>query len=414
MPVWDVAVVGAGPGGAAAAHLFAGRGLRTLLVDRAQFPRDKTCGDAMTPRAVAIASEMGALPELLDHGYRIGDFEVTSPRGRTAVARVPDRDGVPALVVPRFRLDDALRRRAVAAGAVFAGGCAIQDLELRHDRVLLRGTLDRRPYVAQARIVVAATGAATGLLQRAGLLRGRPTFMIAARRYVSGLPRPAPRLRIGYAGTDVLGYGWVFPTSDSTVNLGAGIFRRQPGLAAAGLLSTFLRASALSRYVEGGTEGSLQSYPLRTDFTTSRTYGERVLLVGEAAGLVNPLSGEGIDAALESGRIAGRRVLEMFARGKFDEVEHQLYDAELRDRYQQVFETCTRLRDVFVRSRPALQRFAVETAIWMARTNPRLAPRLGELVLENQPIQVPTTPLGLVRSWLRRAPRPSPSPAPLA
>jgi flavin-dependent dehydrogenase len=163
--------------------------------------------------------------------------------------------------------------------------------------------------------------------------------------------------------------------------------------------------------VAGGVRRGRTSYPLRTDFTSSLTVGPRTLVVGEAAGLVNPLSGEGIDAALESGRMGARHLLDAFAAGDFSERRLADYDTALRERYQDVFETCLRLRAVFVRRSGPLQRLAVEAAVAMARTNPRLAPRLVELVLENQPIQVPTTPAGLVRSWLRRSPHPQAVPA---
>lgn len=407
----DVLVIGAGPGGSAAAHGLAQAGLDVLLLDRAEFPRDKTCGDGLTHRAVAITAEMGALPEVLAAGYRIDDFEVVSPRGRVAVAPLPERDGVTALVVPRLELDDILRRRAVAAGARFRGGSLVRALHASPHGVEVEVSHPAGARTERARAAVLATGAATPLLKSAGLLRHQPPFMIAAREYVRGLPPPGHRLRMGYAGTATLGYGWIFPIGEDAVNLGAGIFRHQPGLSARSVLETFRARSALGRMVEGGASFGRKSYPLRTDFTSSVTVGPRTLLVGEAAGLVNPLSGEGIDAALESGRMAARHLLDAFAAGDFSPGRLMAYDAALRERYQAVFETCVRLRAVFVRRSGPVQRFAVEAAIAMARTNPRLAPRLVELVLENRPIQVPTTPLGLVRSWLRRSPRPEAVPA---
>lgn len=406
----DVLVVGAGPGGSAAAHGLAQAGLDVLLLDRAEFPRDKTCGDCLTHGAVVVAREMGALPELLAAGYPIHDFEVVSPRGRTATARVPERDGVTPLVVPRLQLDDILRRRAVAAGAEFRGGSLVRGLRASGDGVEVDVEHARGARTERARAAVVATGAATPLLKSAGLLRRQPSFMIAAREYVRGLPS-GHRLRMGYAGTATFGYGWVFPIADDAVNLGAGIFRNEPGLSARGVLETFRTRSALGRTVAGGVRWGRKSYPLRTDFAGSLTVGPRTLLVGEAAGLVNPLSGEGINGALESGRIAARHLLDAYAAGDFSLGRLSAYDAELRERYQAVFETCVQLRAVFARHTGPLQRFAVEAAIAMARTNPRLAPRLAELVLDNRPIQVPTTPLGLVRSWLRRSPRSQVAPA---
>ena len=407
----DVLVIGAGPGGAAAAHGLAQAGLDVLLLDRAEFPRDKTCGDGLTHRAVAIAREMGALPEILAAGYRIDDFEVVSPRGRAAIAPLPERDGVTALVVPRYRLDDILRRRAVAAGAGFEGSALVRGLRTSADWVEAEVEHPGGPRTERARAAVVATGAATPLLKRAGLLRHQPSFMVAAREYVRGLSAPGHRLRMGYAGTATLGYGWIFPIADDAVNLGAGIFRQQPGLSPRGVLDTFRARSTLGRMVAGGVCWGRTSYPLRTDFTQSLTVGPRTLVVGEAAGLVNPLSGEGIDAALESGRMAARHLIEAFAADDFSPRRLGAYDSALRERYQEVFETCLRLRSVFIRRSGPLQGFAVEAAIAMARTNPRLAPRLVELVLENQPIQVPTTPTGLLRSWLRRSPHPRVVPA---
>src|SRR5438309_9243320 len=116
--IHDVAVVGAGPGGSAAAYYLARRGLDVLLLDRSEFPRDKICGDGLTPRAVGALKEMGALDGLLAAGRRIGGVEILAPAGSSTAAPIPSQDGLPAsmLVVPRVTLDNAIRERALGSG----------------------------------------------------------------------------------------------------------------------------------------------------------------------------------------------------------------------------------------------------------------------------------------------------------
>src|SRR5207237_8741322 len=102
---------------------------------RAGCPRDKTCGDALGPRALAVLGEMGLLPELTQAGCRVGGLEIAAPSGRAVCAPLPPAGGLPdyTLIVPRLALDDALRRRAEAAGTAFRGGVRVVGIERERD-----------------------------------------------------------------------------------------------------------------------------------------------------------------------------------------------------------------------------------------------------------------------------------------
>src|SRR5947209_9737494 len=117
--IYDVVIVGAGPGGSAAAHYLSLQGFKVLLLDKFSFPRDKTCGDGLTPRALRVLDEMGILDELLHVGYRLNEVELTAPKGYSVVAPMPKKDGRTdyVLIVPRLILDNVILQRSLTSGA---------------------------------------------------------------------------------------------------------------------------------------------------------------------------------------------------------------------------------------------------------------------------------------------------------
>src|SRR5215467_3479828 len=119
--MYDVVIVGAGPSGSTTAYYLAKQGLNVLLVDKFNFPRDKTCGDGLTPRALHILDDMGLLPSLMNIGYRVNAVEMAAPNGRTAVIPIPREPEFPAfsLVIPRKILDAIVLERALSKGAKF-------------------------------------------------------------------------------------------------------------------------------------------------------------------------------------------------------------------------------------------------------------------------------------------------------
>lgn len=379
----DVIVVGAGPGGSAAAYYMARRGLDVLLIDRSEFPRDKTCGDGLTPRALGVLDDMGMLGSLSECGWRTSQIAIVAPRGYSVSAAVPADGGWPsyALIVPRLLLDDAIRERALAAGAAFEGRVRVEMIERDGAGVRVLGERSGAPLVLRARAAVVATGASFKLLMRIGVLERPPQLALAARAYYEGIPDLLPDAQFRFDGVPLPGYGWIFPISGSGANIGAGIFeggwraRRDPA-AARKAFDRFVATPTLARLLRFARRaGPVKGYPLRVDFARAPTYGDRVLLVGEAAGLVNPLTGEGIDYALESGRIAAEHLADRFAVGDLSEAAFAAYDGRLRERFQRLFVFCERTRAVFV------NRLLLDGTVRLARRRPDLRQLLTAVVL---------------------------------
>jgi menaquinone-9 beta-reductase len=337
----DVLVVGAGPGGSGAAHGLAAQGLRALLLDRAEFPREKVCGDGLTPRAVAALDAMGVLASLGPLARPVAEVDLVAPGSARVTATVPP----PAMaVVRRVDLDDAIRRKAVEAGAVFEGGVRVDAVVPDAGGVTVHASRGGSPATYRARLAIVATGASIALLRQMNILRRPPATMLAARAYAG---HAAPRVEIHFAGVPLPGYGWVFPVTADSANVGVGFFRtpRRTAPSSRGACERFLD-------MLGGTHDAIRSYPLRVDFPASPVWTERVLLAGEAAGLVNPLTGEGIDYALESGRIAAEHAAAFVAgetSGSRFGAAGAAYERALRRRFERLFAVCRLLRNASAR-----------------------------------------------------------------
>jgi menaquinone-9 beta-reductase len=381
---YDVIVIGAGPGGSTTAHYLARDGARVLLLDKASFPRDKTCGDGLTPRAVGMLQDMGLLEQVASVGQRISRFEVVAPNQAVTQSPIPTSGALPnhSLVVPRFLLDEKLLQRAIDSGAQFEAGMHVT--RVSHDTLAtVHAGHDGQQVTYRAPMVVIATGANTRLLMTCGILQHPPETMVAARAYFAGLRGLSDVWQLRFDGVPLPGYGWIFPTGDGTANIGAGYFARARTSSAARAFEQFMANSALRPMLSEARQlGPMKSYPLRADFTTAPTHAERILLVGEAAGLVNPLTGEGIDYAMESGRVAAAHLHGMLARNDFSAAARQAYDAELREHYQSLFEFC-----IFVRDRLCDKAWLLNTLVHVSKRRADLRTKLATVVLGGRAVR---------------------------
>ena len=194
-----------------------------------------------------------------------------------------------------------------------------------------------------------------------GLLKKQPEVVLACRAYYEGISDLPEGVQCRFDGVPLPGYGWIFPVSPTRANVGVGFF--QMGLAgrwapdnAREVFDRWLQIPSMQRLLAGAwQDGPVRGYPIRVDFATAPTYDERVILVGEAAGLVNPVTGEGIDYALESGKLAAEHLTAMFAAGDFSINRLRAYDAQLRAEYQRLFTLCDRLRLLYLNA-PVINR----------------------------------------------------------
>jgi flavin-dependent dehydrogenase len=210
---------------------------------------------------------------------------------------------------------------------------------------------------------VVATGAATAVLMRSGILARQPRALLAARAYFEDV-QPRPYFQLRFDRVPLPGYGWIFPVGQHMANVGVGFLprgRRSPPVRVA--FERFARPLLAGARQVGPT----RSYPIRVDFLQAPTVGPRTLLVGEAAGLVNPLTGEGIDYALESGALAAEHILRQASPAE--------YDAALRRRFERIFRFSTTVRDWYCQ--PPL----LNLLVLLANRRPALRQLLAETVL---------------------------------
>ncbi len=311
---YDVLVVGAGPAGSIAALVLARAGARVGLLDKARFPRDKACGDFIGPRGLQVLDDLGvAEPPGLD----VGDMVVIGPTGRRVLLPCFDGTTYPgrARAVPRTLLDDALRTAALEAGAEPVEGRAGDPLGSGPE---LRGfTLDDGTSL-EADFVIGADGATSHVARVAGLVEdARVLWGFAVRCYLDQrVELPAITLWEQTRWQAFPGYGWIFPGPDGMANVGVGVGTladRQAGSAAVRVLPDYLAhlvgLGLLDRVPDGPLPRRLGGW-LKMGMVGTLPSAGRVLLVGDAAGLVNPLQGEGIAQAMTSGRSAAEAVLD--------------------------------------------------------------------------------------------------------
>jgi geranylgeranyl reductase family protein len=310
-----VLIVGAGPGGCAAGIELACAGIDVCVVDHGSFPHGKTCGDAVASEAMVLAERFGAGREI-----RRGPHAVV----RASRALFPDGSHVsrrhhePGYIVPRQHLDHVLRRTLEGAGASVLKRVHVRRLEKHGGRITGAEGPD---FEWDAKVVIAADGPGSVGWAALGLAypRGR-SLALAATAYLRKVAYPdGEDVSDHYFEDDLpFGYGWIFPAVDGISNVG--VYQRADVYHARGIALHELLARFIERHQDrlGSAErsGRARSSSLPLGGRGFPAGGPGLLLVGDAGGFVDPLTGEGIWQAMCTGSIAGRVVGRAIAAGE--------------------------------------------------------------------------------------------------
>ncbi|MQA24648.1 MAG: geranylgeranyl reductase family protein [Micromonosporaceae bacterium] len=350
----DVIVVGAGPGGSATAYHLARHGVNVLLLEKTEFPREKVCGDGLTPRAVRQLVRMGVDTSadgwVANKGLRVIGGGLRLQLDWPELASFPDY----GLTRTRMDFDEILAQRAVHAGAKLQTSTNVTGpIFDRAGRVVgVKATAgpDKEPVEHRAPIVIACDGVSGRLALSLGITKreDRP-IGVAVRRYYRSPARHDDdyleswlELRSSSNQDEALlpGYGWIFGLGDGRVNVGLGVLNSSVSFGKADYRKMLLDWLAgtpddWGMNDEANADGKILGAALPMGFNRVPHYARGMMLVGDTGGMVNPFNGEGIPYAMESGELAAEIAVQALARpaGPARERALQHYRTELKARY---------------------------------------------------------------------------------
>jgi len=377
--LYDVCIVGAGPAGATCAWYLARQGRRVLLLDKARFPRDKLCGDAVTAGAQVHLERMGVLPAVMaaqeGRGAAVGGF--VSPSGTRAMGSSAPRNGRALVIaIKRAVLDERIARAAVAAGAELAEASPLSSAQFSApERAWTISCGGRPPREYRARVLVAADGALSRLARSLGLVT-TPPDAVCSRAYVkAGTDRCTADGLVFYPRFLLPGYCGVVREADGDLNFCCYVI---PGgttaLTDLRAVHDWLVSSDPEVSAALGPDAKIErmrAAPLRLG-GVPRSYGPHCLVVGDAAGQIDPLTGEGIQYGMDAAEIAAVTLEAAFRAGDWSEGRLRSYqEAWLRSfgrdfRWSRMMAlACARHPALLDASAAAVQRRGVEfLTVW--------------------------------------------------
>jgi geranylgeranyl reductase family protein len=326
-PIHDVLVIGGGPGGSSCAYWLADAGWDVVVVEKKQFPREKTCGDGLTPRAVRQLADMD-LEGALSDAHRYGGLRAVG-FGQSLEMQWPDHPAFPSYgyTITRHDLDGLVCERAEKAGAtVFQGTEAVAPLAMQpapevnaqselagcEGAVVMDKSGERREI--RARYVVVADGSNSRFGRTLGASRARSYPLgMALRGYYRSERHDDPFIESHLdirdaSGSVVPGYGWIFPLGDGRVNVGVGLLstdKRWKGINTSHLMDAFVDWAPKSWGISPETAcGPATGGKLPMGLAVGPPTGANTVVIGDAGGSINPFNGEGIAYAYETGRLA--------------------------------------------------------------------------------------------------------------
>lgn len=363
---FDVLIVGAGPAGAACAIQLGQSGLSVGLFDKAIFPRDKICGDALS---VDVVNQLELLSPVLSSSFRDFPSKASTPGIRIYS---PDRahidisisiDGKCGYLSRRVDFDQLLVQHAKQFPNVHLfENCAVQKV-IKHPDCI---TLETPQGIFKGQIAVGADGAYSVLSRHLGTIKTeRKHYSAGLRVYYEGVTLDSNFIELHFFQEALPGYVWIFPLPDHQANVGIGVLSSVVAKGKINLKETLQRIISTDpllkeRFKNARPLESVKGHGLPLGSKKRVLSGDRILLVGDAASLIDPLTGEGIANAIRSGRISAEHIRHCFNKGDFSKSFNASYDKEIYRRMGRELRLSSRLQRLC--SYPWLINFVVNKA----------------------------------------------------
>jgi geranylgeranyl reductase family protein len=337
--VRDVIVVGAGPAGATTATILAQKGYDVLLLDRNDFPRDKACGDGIPAGAFRRLYRLGMREKFdaaLARGemYPITGMRLMSPRGHVIEAEFDEEDDLSSHVVPRIYFDTVIKEHAVDSGAEFVPASVKGPLLVDGHVAGVKAQLNGSVQPIRSRMVVGADGVTSTITRALRPKREQHEDKhraIALRAYIKDMEIFPGDVEFFLYDEVLPGYAWIFPTGEDQANIGLGmrldIFRSYDSDLTT-MLQHFLKLPQIEQRLKNGSQvENISTWQLNFGSQKNLQHSfDGALLVGDAAGFINPITGGGIHNALISAELAAQTIDEALRAGDTSRAQLQIYE----------------------------------------------------------------------------------------
>jgi geranylgeranyl reductase family protein len=361
--VYDVIIVGAGPAGSSAAAFLGKHGISSLILDKENFPREKVCGDGLTPQALYWIDRLGCINEVLDitkSCIKEGDLYINGEYLLTG--RFPENTKYPdfSVLLDRKRLDNILLQNAINQGAIFQPKCKVTGIAIGNDAVTLEIIENASKKISlKAKVVIGADGVSSIISRSIGNSLKAGVIAVSVRAYYKNVSYDRSQIKVYFDEKYFPGYGWLFVDDSGFANIGIGYVSDINFPVRISLRDTYSRfiATDLKHYLRKASQYGKLGGGSAAFYKPKSIVSDRVLLVGDSANQGDPLNGSGIHKAMEGAFAASQAIAYAFNSNDFSMNTLSLYQHQ----WEKEYELDRRTGELFITfaKNPALKDFCL-------------------------------------------------------